>query len=125
MFNNNYQTEVKERYGETAAYKEYEQKTADCTNDKMQGINDGLMAIFSKFAVCKQSCNTVDSNEAQALVKELQDYITQNYYTCTNEILAGLGKMYVADVGFKNNIDKYGSGTAEYASKTIEFYIKG
>lgn len=124
MFNNNYQTEAKKCYGETAAYKQYEQKTANYTADKMQGINDGLMAIFSKFAACKQSGNTVDSNKAQALVKELQEYITQNYYTCTNEILAGLGKMYVADERFKNNIDKYGGGTAEFVSKTIEFYCK-
>ena len=124
MFNNNYQTEARKRYGETAAYKEYEQKTANYNKEKMQNINDGLMAIFSKFAACKQSCNTVDSNEAQALVKELQEYITQNYYTCTNEILAGLGKMYVADERFKNNIDKYGSGTAEFASQAIEIYVR-
>ena len=59
------------------------------------------------------------------LVKELQDYITENYYTCTNEILAGLGQMYVADERFKANIDKNGDGTAEFVSKAIENYING
>ena len=90
----------------------------------MQGVNDGLMSIFNKFACCKQSGNNADSDDAQALVKELQNYITENYYTCTNEILAGLGQMYVADERFKTNIDKYGSGTAEFASQAIEIYVK-
>ena len=62
--------------------------------------------------------------EAQALVTKLQAHITANYYTCTDEILAGLGKMYVADERFKKNIDKYGDGTAEFAAAAIEAYCK-
>ena len=62
---------------------------------------------------------TADSTEAQALVTKLQTHITENYYNCTDEILAGVGKMYVADERFKKNIDKYGEGTAEFASKAI------
>ena len=120
---NNYDLEVKHRFGETDAYKEYEQKTADYTKDKMQTVNDGLMAIMAKFAECMKSGNTADSKEAQALVKELQAYITENYYTCTNQILAGLGQMYVADERFKTNIDKNGDGTAEFVSKAIEIYL--
>ena len=65
-----------------------------------------------------------NSSDAQALVKKLQDYITENYYTCTDEILAGLGQMYVADERFKSNIDKYADGTAEYVSKAIAIYTK-
>ena len=118
----NYDIEVKERFGNTDVYKEYEQQTADYTKGKWQEVNDGLMAIFTKFAECKQNGNTADSNEAQALVKELREYITKNYYTCTKEILADLGQMYVADERFKTNIDKNGDGTAEFVSKAIESY---
>ena len=118
-----YEVEAKERWGETEAYKEHAEKTAKYTKDKWHAVNDGLMAIFSKFAKCKQNGNTADSDDAQALVKELQNYITENYYTCTNEILAGLGQMYVADERFKANIDKNGDGTAEFVSKAIESYI--
>lgn len=121
---NNYDIEVKQCFGETDAYKEYEQKTVNYTKAKKQEINDGLMAVFTKFAKCSQSGNTAYSSEAQALVKELQAYITENYYTCSNEILAGLGKMYIADERFKNNIDKNGDGTAEFVSKTIEIYCE-
>ena len=68
---------------------------------------------------------SADSVEAQALVAKLQAHITANYYTCTDEILAGLGKMYVDDERFKKNIDKYGEGTAEFASAAIEIYSRG
>ena len=82
------------------------------------------MDIFAEFAVCKDSSESADSVEAQALVAKLQEHITANYYTCTDETLAGLGKMYVADDRFKKNIDKYGEGTAEFASDAIALYMK-
>ena len=83
------------------------------------------MEIFAKFAECMNNGNTADLDDAQALVKELQDYITENYYTCTKYILAGLGQMYIADERFKANINKNGNGTAEFVSKAIENYING
>ena len=122
---NNYDLEVKQRFGETDVYKEYAQKTANYSKDKFQEINDGLMAVFVKFTECMKNGYTADSDDAQALVKELQNYITENYYTCTKEILAGLGLMYVADERFKANINKNGNGTAEFVSKAIENYING
>ena len=120
----NYTTEARERYGNTAAYKEHVQKTKNYTKEKWAEANDGLMAIFAEFAACKQSGAGVDSNEAQAIVAKLQAHITANYYTCTDEILAGLGKMYVADERFKKNIDKYGEGTAEFAAEAIAVYCR-
>ena len=82
------------------------------------------MAIFAEFAVCKENGKSTASDEAKALVSKLQAHITANYYTCTEEILAGLGKMYVADERFKKNIDKYGEGTAVFASEAIGVYCK-
>ena len=120
----NYTTEARELYGSTAAYKEHEQKTKNYTKEKWAEANDGLMAIFAEFATCKLSGAGVDSNEARALVAKLRAHITANYYTCTDEILAGLGKMYVADERFKKNIDKYGEGTAEFAADAIEVYCR-
>ena len=121
---NKYSTEARERWGDTSAYCEHEQKTKNYTKEKWAKANDGLMAIFAEFAVCKNSGESADSVEAQALVAKLQSHITANYYTCTDEILAGLGKMYVADERFKKNIDKYGEGTAEFASDAIEVYCR-
>ena len=120
----NYETEARSRWGATDAYHEHEQKTKNYTKEKWGEANDGMMAIFAEFASCKESGAGADSANAQALVSKLQAHITANYYTCTDEILAGLGKMYVADERFKKNIDKYGEGTAEFAAKAIALYCR-
>ena len=119
-----YSIEARSRWGTTDAYREHEQKTKNYTKEKWAEVNDGMMAIFAEFAVCKNSGASANSAEAQALVAKLQAHITANYYTCTDEILAGLGKMYVADERFKKNIDKHGEGTAEFAAGAIAAYIK-
>ena len=120
----NYVNEAYSRWGNTDAYREHEQKTKNYTKEKWTEANDGLMAIFAEFAACKDSGASADSTEAQELVAKLQAHITANYYTCTDEILAGLGKMYVADERFKQNIDKFGDGTAEFAAEGIRIYVE-
>ena len=120
----NYSTETRSRWGATDAYREHEQKTKNYTKEKWAEANDGLMAIFAEFSSCMDSGASADSTEAQELVAKLQVHITAHYYTCTDEVLAGLGKMYVADEQFKKNIDKYGEGTAEFASEGIRIYVE-
>ena len=122
---NDYESEARSRWGNTDACREHEQKTKNYTKEKRAEANDGMMAIFAEFAACKKSGASADSAEAQAHVAKLQAHITDNYYTCTDEILSGLGKMYVADERFKKNIDKYGEGTSEFASEAIEIYSRG
>ena len=122
--NNNYKNEARERWGDTSTYREHEQKTKNYTKEKWVEANEGLMAIFAEFAACRDSGTSADSAEAQALVAKLQAHITENYYTCTDEILAGLGKMYACDERFKKNIDKYGEGTADFASSAIAVFCQ-
>ena len=119
-----YAIEARERYGSTSAFREHEQKTKNYTKEKWAEANDGLMAIFAEFATCKDSGVSAESAEVQALVAKLQAHITANYYTCTVEILAGLGKMYACDERFKKNIDKYGEGTAEFAAEGIRIHVE-
>ena len=131
-FNNNkyesarkeYENEAKQRWGNTEAYKESERKTAGYSEEKMNDVNAGLNAVLAEFAETLKNGATPESESAQALVKKLQAYITENFYTCTKEILAGLGQMYVADERFKENIDKNGNGTAEFISSAIEIFCK-
>ena len=122
--NKEYRTDVFDCWGNTAAYREHEQKTKNYTKEKWAEANDGLMAIFFELAVCKDSGVNADSTEARVLVAKLQEHRTANYYTCTDEILSGLGKMYVADERFKKNIEKYGEGTAEFVSKAIAIFCQ-
>ena len=120
----NYSTEARSRWGNTDAYREHEQKTKNYTKEKWAEANDGMMAIFAEFAECKNYGFAANAPKVQSLVVKLREYITQNYYTCTNEILGCLGQMYVADERFKKNIDKYGEGTAEFAAEAIAAYVK-
>ena len=120
----NYETEARSRWGNTDAYREYETKKKSYVDQKYDAVNIGMKAIFDEFFECKSSGMAADSIEARALCAKLQAHITANYYTCTDEILAGLGKMYVADERFKKNIDKSGEGTAEFASEAIAVFCQ-
>ena len=117
-----YKAEAKEKWGTTDAYKEHAEKTKDYSKQKWNNLAEGMDHIMGEFAVCMKTGKMSDSKEAQSLVKMLQSHITENYYVCTSEILAGLGKMYVADERFKNNIDKHAEGTAAFISEAIAVY---
>ena len=144
-----YKKRAREQYSDTDAYKEYEVKSAGRTSEDEQVFAKEFMAIFAKFGALledgtdsntagdnaaassseasspKASSPKASSPEAQALVQELRDYITEHFYTCTPEILSGLGKMYAADGEFKENIDRAGgTGTAEFVSQAIDIYCR-
>ena len=119
-----YEDEAKQRWGDTDAYKQSQAKTAGYSKDKWNDVLGGMNSIFAEFTECKNCGGSTDGDMAQRLVKKLQDYITSNFYHCTNEILAGLGQMYVCDERFKNNIDKNGEGTAEFVAEAIGIYSK-
>lgn len=119
-----YKAEVQERWGKTDAYKEHTEKTRNYTQDKWLSAHDGLDKIFADFASCMKNGENAHSAQAQNLVHALQAHITDNYYTCTKDILAGLGQMYVLDERFKDNIDRHGDGTAAFVSEAISIYCK-
>ena len=116
-----YAAKAKASWGKTDAYKEYELKSTGRSKEKQQKINIEMMHIFAEFGRIKEQ--SPDGKEATGLAKKLQDFITDNFYTCTNEILQGLGKMYAGGGDFTANIDKAGGeGTAEFANKAIQAY---
>ena len=112
-----YAAEVKERWGNTAAYQEYAQRPAAEQKDAAAG----LMAQFARMG--RLRTGDPAGQEAQDAVRELQEFITKHFYTCTPEILAGLGQMYTADDRFRVSIDAAGGeGTADFAGKAITVY---
>jgi DNA-binding transcriptional MerR regulator len=118
-----YAAQAKANWGDTDAYKEYEKKTEGMSKEQKNGLGIEMMEIFKEFG----QLLAANPGEApvQAQVKKLQDYITEHFYTCTYEILSGLGKMYAAGGSMTENIDKAGGkGTAEFVSKAIEIYCK-
>ena len=117
-----YKEETRQRWGHTEPYGEYEEKTESLSMGQLSSPMERINEIMAEFAVCKEHGSSPSSTEAQNLVKELQDHITENFYTCTKEILSGLGQMYVADERFMKNIDSHAPGTAEFIKNAIEFY---
>ena len=119
-----YKAEAQKKWGSTDAYRQHTEKTGSYTKEKWNALAGNMDEIMAEFALCMKNGNAPTSADAQALVKALQDHITGNYYHCTNEILAGLGQMYVADERFKTNIDRNADGTAAFICEAIETYCK-
>lgn len=118
-----YAKEAKERWGDTEAYKESEKRTGPYGMDQWRAVTQSIVDCFVGFRALKDGGPA--SEEAQLQAKALQDTITANYYNCTKEILSHLGRMYVADDRFRENIDQMGGeGTAEFAARAIEEYCR-
>lgn len=121
-----YAEEVKERWGGTVAYNQSRKKLRGKTKEEVNAMGEAMMDIFARMGALRERGEAPESVAAQGLVKELKAFISDHYYTCTNEILAGLGEMYVADERMKENIDKAGGeGTAAFAARAIRQYVAG
>lgn len=115
-----YSQEVKKRWGNSEEYNECETKTKSYDKKAWNVINEEMVDILKSFA--DNINEDPNSDVVQSLVEKWRAYITKNFYKCTKEILSGLGLMYTGDERFKENIDKYGEGTAEFMAKAIEIY---
>lgn len=114
-----YAAQAKEAWGNTPEYGEYEQKAKKRSQEEEKNLGIRLMDIFREFGEIKEK--DPSSLEAQELVRRLQEFITRHYYTCSDEILSGLGKMYAEGGEFTTNIDKAGgAGTAEFVNHAIQ-----
>ncbi len=118
-----YAAQAKASWGTTPEYREYERKSKGRTKEQEQLIAAGMMNIFREFGEIKQSDPA--SAPAQALVKRLQDYISEHFYQCSKQVLGGLGKMYGGGGDFTKGSDRYGGeGAAAFASEAIRIYCE-
>lgn len=118
-----YAKEARERWGTSGAYKEYEQRIKGKTDEELSAAGQKLMALFTELGSLRSI--SPGDGKVQKKIGELQAFITGNYYNCTDEILSGLGEMYVGDERMKDNIDKAGGeGTAEFVKEAISVYCQ-
>ena len=116
-----YAKKAKEQWGQTAQYREYEEKTRQQSPDTQKVAWQNLMLVFKEFGELREK--GPDSQEVQFQVKKLQNYISGHFYNCSKQILKGLGEMYASGGEFTENIDKAaGAGTAVFVVKAIEIY---
>lgn len=114
-----YKAEAKAKWGKTKEYQEYE-KREKAGQDFSEASNQ-LMALFGEIGTLKALQPSAEA--VQEKIGALQRFITENYYSCSNEVLCGLGRMYAEDERFKQNIDHAGGdGTAEFVRDAIEVY---
>lgn len=118
-----YAERARKQWGDSKAYAEYKEKTASRSKDDEKMLWKDFMKLFEKCGTIRDT--DPKSDEAQAMAKEIQRFITAHFYECTNEIFAGLGKMYADGGEFTTNIDNAGgAGTALFISRAIEEYVK-
>lgn len=117
-----YAREARERWGDTPAYRESERRMAGYDEGQRKGIDAGMEEIFRGFAALRGQ--EPGSEAVQAQVAAWQRFVTEHFYACTKEILAGLGQMYTADERFRVNLDRYGEGTAQLMADAIAVYCK-
>lgn len=118
-----YSVQAKNLYGKTEAWKEYSEKAKGRSKGQEQALGEGVMELFTRLGAMKEL--SADSAEVQAWVKELQAYISEHFYTCTPQILQGLGEMYAGGGSMTENIDAVGGkGTGAFALEAIKVYCK-
>ena len=122
--NMKYEAEAAERWGATAAYRQYEETAAGYTEQKKNELAAETDELMAAFASCMKNGGKPGSEQARALVKRLQNHITDNYYDCSDGILSYLGQMYAADERFRKNIDRHGDGTASFICEAIGLFCR-
>ena len=117
-----YAEEARERWGNTPAYAESEQKARDRSDEDWARISRESDEILQGFASCRGKAPRDPA--VAALVSAWQEHITRNYYACSKEILQSLGEMYVSDERFTKNLERYGEGVARLMSEAIAAYCE-
>lgn len=116
-----YTAQAKASWGSTPEYREFEEKSKGRGKEETAALNEQMMQIFVKFGAMKGE--DPSSEKAQQLVKDLKDFITAHFYTCSNQVLSGLGQMYAGGGEMTANIDRYGGeGTAVFANAAIQVF---
>ena len=113
--------QAREQWGGTQEFEEFERKAQGRTKEADQAVIEGFRQLFAEFGQMEMS--DPGAEMAQTQVKKLQDYITNHFYRCSDEVLFNLGQMYVSSNEFTVNINKMGGeGTAEFVSEAIRIY---
>jgi DNA-binding transcriptional MerR regulator len=119
-----YREQAKKTWEGTPAWSEYEKRSEGRSREDEIARGAGLMALFEPFHAMLVEGTKPDSPRAMRQASIIQEYITDNFYTCTDEIFEGLGKAYGAGGDFTENIDgSAGPGTALFAAGAIEAYL--
>lgn len=114
------QAEAEKKWGDTAAFQAFSQQKS---SDSFANANEKMMAVLNGFSSLLDL--PVQDTAVQNQVIKLQELISQEFYPCTDQVLAGLGQMYATDERFAETIDQHaGKGVSLFVSQAIAAYVE-
>ncbi len=107
------------KYGKTVVERAIEKQRG-----REEEVTEGFNRIFFGFAENKENGLLANNMENIKLAETLHKHICEYAFDCSLEAFSGIGKGYAANKDFKDNLDKFGEGVAEYISQAISEYVR-
>ena len=114
---NKYEEQAIEKYGEETIEESKKRQSG-----KEDIVAEKFNSVFRSMAEYRKNNIDIKEKEVQSKIEDLYNYMNEYAFDCSVEVFSYIGKGYYQNPEFKNNIDKFGEGVAEYTSKAIEVY---
>ena len=116
---NEYEQEVQERWGETAAFQQSQERTSKYSHSDFAAAKIDQEAVTERFATAFGNGVDCNSPEVQEIVLAHRAAISKWFYDCSIEMQKNLALMYVGDEHFKKYYDGRVRGLAQYVHDAI------
>ena len=116
---NEYEQEVQERWGETAAFQQSQERTSKYSHSDFAAAKIDQEAVTERFATAFGNGVDCNSPEVQEIVLAHRAAISKWFYDCSIEMQKNLALMYVGDERFKKYYDGRVRGLAQYVHDAI------
>ena len=118
-FSDEYAAEAEERWGDTEAWQQSQNRTSKYTKQEWVRIKEEGAANTDAFVAAMNEGVPADSEQAMDLAEGARAQITKWFYDCSYEIHRGLAQMYVADPRFTKTHEDIAPGLARYVHDAI------
>ena len=91
---------------------------------KEQELTNGFNRIFFAFSENKSNGLSSTAQENIQLAEELHKHLCRYAFDCPMDVFSSIAYGYVQNQEFKNNLDQFGDGTAQYVCDAVQQYVK-
>ena len=114
-----YEAEVKERWGDSAAYRESTRRTRAYGKTDLARISKEGDAVVARLAALLARGGRADGIEAMDLAEEYRCHIDRWFYPCTHGMHRNVAQVYTADPRFEAYFEKHAKGLAGFFQAAI------
>ncbi len=119
---NPYEEEARRLWGDEAVDKS-SAYIGSMSEKEQKDVGESFNELFRELAAVRTEPPT--SDKAQKAMDKMFRYFNQNLgCKYSPEAFAGLGRMYVEDSRFTENIDKFGEGLSAFLAEAMDIYAK-